>query len=149
MKKIFIVDKASMGILKDHRWNIDTHGYLVRYSSSSGKKITVSFHREVMGAAKGTIVDHKNGNTLDNRASNLRFCTHVQNMQNRRTHKNNKSGFKGVYFDGSQNSPKKWRSQIRVFGKKIGLGCFDTPEAASASYAIAAAKYHGEFSRVA
>lgn len=94
-------------------------------------------------------VDHKNGDSLDNRRENLRFCTRSQNCQNRRRHSNNRSGFKGVYFD-PQNCNRwttgRWIAQIRVNGKKIRRIAHSKEEAARI-YDDLARRFHGEFAR--
>jgi len=90
--------------------------------------------------------DHKNTDTLDNRWDNLRDATPSQNQANRAARKDNKTGFKGVYFDTTSG---KYRAEIQVNKKQIGLGYFENPEAASAAYAMAAHQYFGEFARVA
>ena len=87
------------------------------------------------------VADHINGNPLDNRRINLRVCTQHENMLNRRTHKNNTSGFKGV----SQVGPNRWAAYIAFDGKMYYLGVFDSPEKAHAAYCRAAAWLHGEF----
>lgn len=103
-------------------------------------------HRLMVACPEGLFVDHINGNGLDNRRSNLRICTHAENMRNRKTHSNNKSGYKGVYFD---KDGSRWRAQIRAEGKKHSLGSFDTPEKAYEAYLSASKELHGEFARAA
>ena len=91
-------------------------------------------------------IDHINRKRSDNRISNLREATAEENGRNSKKQHNNKSGYKGVYWDRSQNSPKKWKATIRPFkGKVLSLGCFLTPEEAHSAYCAAAIKYHGEF----
>lgn len=89
-------------------------------------------------------LDHINGIKFDNRIVNLRLATHSQNNFNVSKRLDNKSGFKGVYFN---HETQKWRSQIRFDGKRISLGTFTTPQAAHDAYAAAAAKYHDVFAR--
>ncbi len=94
---------------------------------------------------KGEKCDHKNGNTLDNRRSNLRLATHSQNQHNKGLQSNNTSGYKGVTFSKTH---KKWRANIQIDNKKKFLGLFDTPEQAHKAYCKAAKELHGEFSRL-
>ena len=63
-------------------------------------------------------IDHKNGDGLDNRLDNLRVCTNQQNSQNRCVNKNNKTGYKGVYF---RKDNQKYYAYIRHNGKNIYL----------------------------
>ena len=71
-------------------------------------------HRYILNLKKGDMIDHINGNGLDNRRSNLRICTHTQNQANRRLSKNNTSGYKGVWWSGINN---KWISVIAYQNK--------------------------------
>lgn len=87
-------------------------------------------------------VDHVNGDTLDNRRSNLRLATASQNSMNRRKGTNNTSGYKGVSFIKATG---KWRASIRVKGRMKYLGEFDTPKAAYEAYCEIAREVHGEF----
>ena len=57
----------------------------------------------------------------------------------------NKSGYKGAYWHESKG---KWISDIKVEGKKIHLGAFDTKEEAALAYNEGAIKYFGEFARL-
>ena len=51
---------------------------------------TKQLSRFLMDFPEGLVVDHKNGNSLDNRRCNLRICTASQNQYNRKPNKNNK-----------------------------------------------------------
>jgi len=91
-------------------------------------------------------IDHINGVTYDNRASNLRLATKSQNGANSSMRKDNKSGYKGVDFYKSAN---KWRARIVVRGKSIHIGYFDSPELAHIAYCKRAVELFGEFARTA
>ena len=96
--------------------------------------------RVIMNCPKGKEVDHKNGNTLDNRHSNLRVCTHQENCRNRRPNKNCVSSYKGVsWFKG------KWTAIINCNGKHRYLGRFKNEIDAAKAYDKAAKKAFGEF----
>lgn len=84
-------------------------------------------------------IDHANGLPSDNRLSNLRSCTPLENQQNTARRANTRSGLTGVYRY-SQNG--KWRAQIVVSGKAHRLGLFDTPNAAHAAYVAAKGRMH-------
>lgn len=141
--EVAIVDDESLDALLPHRWYLDNGGYAVAHIGPC----IVKMHRMLAAPGKGQLIDHKNGNRLDNRKANLRACTHAENMRNRKMHDNNQCGVKGVYKDErKRRSP--YRSQIRVDGVKIALGSFGTIEDASAAYRAAAKKYHGDFAAI-
>ncbi|MNT54080.1 AP2 domain protein [compost metagenome] len=101
-------------------------------------------HRQIMGLSFGdpNMVDHVNGNKLDNRRGNLRLCIKSENMHNRRAQKNNTSGFKGVSFDRRSG---KFRAQIVVNKRHVHIGYYVNAEAAHAAYCVAAEKLHGQY----
>lgn len=91
-------------------------------------------------------IDHINGIRSDNRLENLREATKSENLRNMRRKITNKSGFKGVYKVEYKGNVK-WRAAIRVSGKTVSLGRFNTPEEAHAVYSESARKHFGEFAR--
>lgn len=101
-------------------------------------------HRDILKAKKHSNIDHINGNKLDNRKENLRFCTHQQNMCNTKLRADNNSGVKGVYWC---NTRMKWNVQIAYKKKTIALGRFTSFEDAVAARLKAEQKYHGEFAK--
>jgi hypothetical protein len=108
----------------------------------------VSVHRLVFYIIHGYIpelVDHIDGNILNNRADNLRAATRLQNSINSKTPKTNTSGRKGVY---SQKGTGKWIARIRANNRVFHLGTFITFEEAAQARAAAEEKYHGEYRRV-
>lgn len=133
----------------DRAWtpvNRGKHIYFVSSSFMTGKIIYL--HRALMNAKKGEVVDHANGNTLDNRRSNLRFCTPAQNLMNARRRSDNKTGFKGVRKKLDKlNLINPFYSSIKVNGKNIWLGYFHTAKEAFDAYCEASKYHHGEFSR--
>lgn len=79
------------------------------------------------------IVDHMNGDTLDNRKQNLRIITRAENNKNMRKHINNTSGYTGVMFkDGL------WVANIEISNKKLYIGGYDTKSEANIAYRAAA-----------
>lgn len=101
-------------------------------------------HRILTGAQPGQYVDHINGNTLDNRMSNLRVCTNAENIRNMRVRPGS-SRFKGVYLT---NQRLPWRAQIEANYKKHNLGNYLTEEEAARAYDLKAAELFGEFARL-
>jgi hypothetical protein len=66
-------------------------------------------------------VDHINHKKDDNRWSNIRHATRVENSKNRGLQLNNKSGFNGVSWEKARN---KWKVKIKINGKSKHLGRF-------------------------
>lgn len=86
------------------------------------------------------LIDHINGNRVDDRIVNLRPATHSENGRNSSGH--SASGLKGAYF----NKPTKtWFSTIRIDGKHRRLGTFPSKEEAHAAYVRVAKEIYGEF----
>ena len=131
----FIIDPEDFEKIKDKSFFLHTGGYV----ASSKKQY---LHRILMNPPDDKMVDHINGNKLDNRKSNLRVCSNQENQMNTRKQKNNKSGFKGVYFDKQRN---KFKAQIMIDGKNKNLGLFENPEDAYKKYCEFAKKFHGDF----
>jgi hypothetical protein len=110
-----------------------------------GRTKQSGLHREIMNNPKGLVVDHKNGDSLDNRRANLRPATRSQNCQNVPKRKNTSSRFIGVSFNKFH---KKWSAFINSEGKRMFLGYFDNEIDAACAYDTAARKYYGEFARI-
>lgn len=92
----------------------------------------------------GMQIDHINCNPFDNRLCNLRLSSCSENCRNRRISSTNSSGYKGVSY---RKGVRRWAAGIKVHGKRMHLGVFDTPEEAHSAYCEASKKYHGDFAR--
>ena len=103
-------------------------------------------HIQIMQPPKGTEVDHRNGNTLDNRRSNLRIATRSQQSMNTRIPTDNTSGYKGVSWDKQR---QLWHSYITVDRQRTTVGFFE--ELLDAAHAREAKEIElfGEWRRVA
>lgn len=93
----------------------------------------------VHGAFPSGLIDHIDRVRTNDRISNLRIASRIENGQNLGVRKNNKSGFVGVSW---HKRTSKWTAQIAINGRKIYLGLFNTAKEASAARTIAKAKYH-------
>ena len=143
---VTIVDDDDYQYLNQFKWYLlksHSNYYAIRTKRPENKLIQL--HRIVIKAKQGEIVDHINGNKLDNRKCNLRICTKSQNCQNRKISKLNKSGFNGVSWNVNN---RKWVAQIAFNNKKMHLGFFNDPTEAAKSFNEAALKYHGEFANL-
>lgn len=95
---------------------------------------------------EGLVIDHINGDRLDNRIDNLRLATYSQNSANAKRHSRNTSGLKGasrVLKNGRWGG--RWQSSITYQGRQMHLGSFGTKEEAHAAYLSAARGLQGEF----
>lgn len=140
-----IVDDEDFERVNAVKWKLNNCGYAVRnLPRDGGPRGQEMLHRTVLGLAKGDPMqaDHINGDTLDNRRSNLRVCTQKQNAQNRRVTSRSKSGVKGVY---QRTGSAAWIASITANGKKHNLGRFLTIDEARVAYSRAALQLHGEF----
>lgn len=138
--KYALVDDEDFEKVSQFKWYLHKHGYAVTAGSKT------KMHRFILNATKKEEeVDHVNHNGLDNRRTNIRICTHAQNMFNKNKQINNKSGYKGVYWE--KQGEGFWRARIQVKGKGIHLGVFDDILAAAEAYNKAAKQYFGEYGR--
>lgn len=144
---VALVDDEDFERINAHKWYAHKahHGAFYAARKVWDTKKHIAMHREIIGAPDGKEVDHINADTLDNRRSNLRLCTTVENFHNRGKYANNTSGYKGVYWNIRH---QKWYALIGLNSKLIYIGCFgQDKEAAAHAYDEAARKYHGEFAR--
>jgi hypothetical protein len=131
--QITFVDDEDYEKFNKYKWyaqkSLNTY-YAVRRGNINGHIIQIRMHREILNCAKELKIDHVDRNGLNNCKSNLRICTHEENMWNLNNSKN-KSGIIGVSFSPDRN---KWVAQIKHHNKTIGLGRFNTKEEAEIIY---------------
>jgi hypothetical protein len=144
--KIALVDDEDFEWLSQWKWRYmkaKNTGYATR--SGLLEKKTILMHRIIMNIPDGYEVDHFDHDGCNNQKYNLRNCTHIENLENQGKHKNNTSGYKGIWWDERN---QKWGVQIRIKGKRLFLGRFDTPEIAAHEYDKAARQYLGEYAQL-
>ena len=146
-----LIDEQDFVLVTKHRWFVcgqPSHLYAAtNVPGNTTKQRKLYMHKLILGVdGKATHGDHVNGDTLDNRRTNLRVATPSQNQYNRGISRNNNSGFKGVCY--APRGGKPWRADIGFQGTRKFLGQFHTAEEAHAAYAKAAEALHGEFARV-
>lgn len=137
MSDKILLDKKDAWLLEKYKWYIDADGYPRTTTKINGKQWKIQWF---ILKQNQYVVDHKNGNKLDNRRRNLRLCRHWQNMSNSKTPKTNTSGFKGV-----SKHRNKWAANIKVNNKPFYLGVFNEKEEAYLNYCIAAIYFKKEF----
>lgn len=141
-----LVDDEDFEALSKFTWHVHRHGrmYYPQTTIYKGGKKTIRMHRMVVGCNSKILIDHKDGNGMNNTRENLRVATSTQNNRNARLRKDSTTGFKGVHF---KKASRKFQAHIRVDGERIYLGCFLTPEEAHAAYCKAAQRHFGVFAR--
>jgi len=137
----FQIDEADHDAVSYYSWHIDSAGYP---NTDAGKRPTIRkihLHLFLLGRApEGLEIDHINRDKLDNRRANLRFVTDTVNNRNTGIPANNTSGVKGVVW---HRQTRKWQAQIKIPGRHIYIGLFNSLEAATAARLAAEAKLWG------
>lgn len=145
-----IVDNDDYDRLCHWKWQLKLVGqHKMKYAGTyipngtrHGKSIKMEFF--IINVPSGFLIDHKNGNGLDNRKENLRIATYQQNAFNRnKTNIPTYSQYKGV--TKNWKSPKCWQAQIRDGNKTLFLGSFPCQFCAALAYDMAAIERSREF----
>lgn len=126
--KFTLVDDQDYDFLNQWKWQVmikNNTAYAQRFEN----KTPIRIHRFLLNPPKGFVVDHINGNGLDNRRSNLRVVTHRQNMQN--MHVKRSSKYPGVSWRKDRN---KWEAKISINNKSKHLGHFKSENEAFEAY---------------
>ncbi len=142
-----VIDDADAHILQEPGWRIHkgiSTMYVVRHPRQGCIEL---LHRRILGlSGRHPFVDHSDRNGLNNSRSNLRTCSHQQNLRNQfRKPENKTSRFKGVYW---HRRKCRWHARLCVDKRRIGLGFFRNEVDAATAYNQAAQKRFGEFARL-
>lgn len=143
-----LVDADDFSRLSAYRWFVQASGGgglrpFRRTPRPEGSKL-VYLYRDLMEPPPGMVVDHINGDTLDNRRCNLRVCTRAENSRNGPARKRVTSvRSKGVHAAG-----KKFEARIMADGLSHYLGVFATEAEAASAYNTAAVALHGDYARL-
>ena len=136
-----IVDEGTFLWIKQYRWRMYSAGYPGRghrlpYTPLDARgqhKLAVCLmHRELMRLGPGDkrVVDHINGDKLDNRLANLRVLTVAQNQQNKPSYEGSTSKHRGVSW---YEPREQWRVSVMADGLRTLVGYFDDEEEAGAA----------------
>ena len=125
-EKTGFIDPKDIHILLEKNVNLDNQGY-ARIGATRLHRIIASiiFNKPIKEVGN---IDHINGDKLDNRRSNLREVTVLQNNLNK---KNRERKYFGSTFLKKRN---KWQAQIKINGKQTYLGVFDCEKKAQECY---------------
>lgn len=149
-EKSTLVDVEDLPLLAAYRFTALQMGSTTYAKAHCGSE-TVYLHRLLMfgGPAKrnGLVVDHIDGDGLDNRRSNLRAVSHRQNMMNTNGKpRTRKTAFKGVSV--RKHASRPYRATIEIDSRQKHLGYFASASEAAQAYDRAARAYFGPHARV-
>lgn len=136
-------ERVSKNKWQAHKRNCPSGGYYARkyVKNHNGKNTNIYLHRFIVGSIpKGMEVDHKNGDTLDNRKCNLRICRTIHNNWNVHRRKSSSTGYTGVY-----RTRKRYRARFRHNYKNLTICTFYTAEGAAVAYDTAIKRLRGEY----
>lgn len=122
-----MIDDEDYERVNQYKWyaNNYAHPYAIKDKVSQGVKTTTLLHRFLMNPPDDMVVDHIDGNTLNNQKANLRVIPQKLNSRHHRVNKKNTSGYNNVRASG-----RRWKAYIKVNYRQINLGVYDTPEEA-------------------
>lgn len=124
--QVTVIDLEDYELVRKYKWSAAKYKnsfYAVNSTYiSKTKKCNIKLHRLIMNFPKNMMIDHIDGNGLNNCKSNLRVCTAQQNTWN----------LKRINLDRSLYlfPNNKWQVKIRINGKMTHLGMFSTKEEA-------------------
>ena len=139
-------DYESLNKFKWHATKTKVGTFYARRNSLKGefeKYKTIRMHNQITGFE---MLDHIDGDGLNNQKSNLRECNHSQNMSNRKAY--GKSGYKGVGFNKKINGINYYHARIKHDGKEYYLGYSSDPIECAKLYNDAALKHFGKFAKL-
>jgi hypothetical protein len=137
-----VIDVEDVPLVEGRNWLFLKIGYAATRETYNYKDYTYYLHRIVLRNPPSPQIDHISGNKLDCRKTNLRPCAAAQNLLNRVSNKNNKSGHRGVSWCKRENV---WEATIGLNYETIHLGRFKRIEDAVAAREEAVKQLHGEF----
>lgn len=141
-----LIDEADLPAVQKHKWHIYQEYVATELSKVEGKKRFIRLHRFLIPDVPfDHVVDHKDGDKLNNQRSNLRVCTRTENARNRKKWRSKvSSSYKGVFLVANG----KYQARIFHDEKDKRLGTFATELEAAHAYDAAARLLHGEYARL-
>lgn len=140
-----LVDTDDYEKFKGMTWWLFAGKYAACVLYPDGKKKYEYMHRMIANPSEGYLVDHINGDTLDNRKCNLRVVTKAQNSMNSGVNSANTSGYKGVSLFKRTN---RWRAYIILNDVNYHIGYFDCKHEAAKAYNKKALELFGEYAKL-
>lgn len=143
-----IIDDDDFEKFGKFKYHISKGKYAMRaLPRTNGEKRNkrIKLHQDIIGKKEGFVIDHINGNGLDNRKCNLRHCTISQNEMNSPAQRNKTGKYKGVYKTSGKCST--FFSTIFRDGKVYRIGSFRDELSAAKAYDLKAKELFGEFAK--
>lgn len=130
------IDDDDLHLVADKKWHAssrrDGKGFYA--VSSNGTRM----HRLLLGVCDDRVVDHKDGNGLNNKRENIRAGTQSQNCVNRLS-------TPGPHMRGARPKKGRWQAYIKYQGKQTSIGYFATEQEAHNAYLLEAKRLHGDW----
>lgn len=139
------IDAKDFALVNKYKWHIRKTAADTFYLFTQKNHRIYKLHRLILNCPKKLVVDHIDGNSLNNTRRNLRICTQSENTRNRRINKNNKSGYKGVSYHKQTNS---WQVEIQYDNKRIYGKTYKDKKDAALAYNKLAIEHHGKFAKL-
>ena len=130
----FYIDKDDLQLIKYHKWRIDTNNRVITGNCTSKNPRRELSHFILNVTDDALVVDHRDGNSFNNKKDNLRICTQQENLQNKHFMSNNTSGTIGVMWDKHR---RRWAPEIQWKNQKVHLGRYKNIEEAKYTRYIA------------
>lgn len=148
--KVAIVDFEDYDMLAQYKWYAQVrYGNLWHAARHDGPTKTCYMHRQILGSPAGRLVDHINGDGLDNQRRNLRLADKQTNARNAKIRSDNTSGYKGVSVAHKKCKERPWLATFQIEkGRQKFLGYFESKEEAARAYDRAAKEHFGQYAKL-
>jgi hypothetical protein len=146
--KVALVDDEDVPLVSGYAWYArQWEGRWYVNASFGGRKnrTRISMHRLIMGFPKGQLVDHANGDGLDNQRCNLRVATNAQNVANQKKRPGTRFPYKGI---GVHDKQPIYRAVIWSQRRSYRSRWFRSVIEAAQAYDELARQHHGAFARL-
>lgn len=144
-----LYDDDDHELICKHTWTLNfksqNQKYVYTTFRTNGIVQQLKMHHLICPISNNLVVDHIDGNGLNNRRDNLRLATQRQNICNKSIQRNNTTGYKGVHF---HKKAKKYTVSFKINGRSLYGGIFVNIIEAAKRYNELAIKYYGEFAKL-
>lgn len=142
----FMIDLEDLEKVRYRKWRLN-HSHVITGLPAKGTQrdlshVILDLPTDYFKDNPSMVVDHINGDAMDNRKANLRLCTQTDNTKNKSFHSRNTIGFIGVWFRKDRN---KYSPEIKCGYQKCSLGLYSLFEEAVCARYYAEELVFGEF----